>query len=715
MAMSSKVHEWLMDKLRSRESEYLTKDKVRVFCGTWNVNGKKPKDSAEWLAPWLRPPSTFDEDGRECMADIYAVALQEVVNLNAVEVAAGGIKGNSRVQKWSSSILCALCKGGKQYVPVGESLMVGTWLGIFCTEELSPHIGRLREGIVTSGVLGVMGNKGAVGLSMRIYDSSVCFISAHLAAHRANVAARNDNYQKILRCMVFEGQNSMAAFLNRSFNPDSGNVTMQDEMTSEDMRTMGLVDEQILEHDNVFWMGDLNYRVHNDIPNEDVFEAIRKKDVRSILAADQLILARAAGHAFDAFHEAPINFFPTYKLIPGTGLYEEGTDKKKQRAPAWCDRVLTWASDPAGLQQLSYQRSDRPDSSDHLPVMADFDLEVKLFDRAKRGVLFRDLMEEAARQESAEVRPAIKTLWDKLEFGTVSYMVEKTVSLWLANEGGCMGHYSIQSARGEDAFPSWYTAWPRRGTLVPGEKAEIKITVLVADAAARAFAAGTDSVGDIVIVRVTSGQDCYVGLTGTYVKSCYGRPSVDALLEHCGPGEAPRRYGKIPKPIVRLVEAMRTHPAGLQDEGLFREEGIKAEVQAIRAALDADTDFPPSSLCSVNSYAESLVTLLSSLWDPVLPTGNCLMVPPTTPEETEALSDSFIEELRPACRDTFLYLLDFFRNDVLTKNESITAEIVAAVIQSSAARVEGEVAKAFLMVMIYLLETKGLVFFDLGG
>lgn len=47
--------------------------------------------------------------------------------------------------------------------------------------------------------MGVMGNKGGVGIRLRLRSSSLCFITCHLAAHRENVKARNENYQKVTR------------------------------------------------------------------------------------------------------------------------------------------------------------------------------------------------------------------------------------------------------------------------------------------------------------------------------------------------------------------------------------------------------------------------------------------------------------------------------------------------------------------------------------
>jgi len=42
-----------------------------------------------------------------------------------------------------------------------------------------------------------------------------------------------------------------------------------------------------LDHDLVFWIGDLNYRV--ELTRNEIFDAIEKKDWDQMLAADQLL------------------------------------------------------------------------------------------------------------------------------------------------------------------------------------------------------------------------------------------------------------------------------------------------------------------------------------------------------------------------------------------------------------------------------------------
>ena len=94
------------------------------------------------------------------------------------------------------------------------------------------------------------------------------------------------------------------------------------------------------DHDIIVWLGDLNYRMVESIADEDVYSYI-DADMQLELAesCDQLTLERDAGRAFQDFHEGLLSFPPTYKYIPGTDSFDRRPEKKN-RCPAWCDRVL---------------------------------------------------------------------------------------------------------------------------------------------------------------------------------------------------------------------------------------------------------------------------------------------------------------------------------------------------------------------------------------
>lgn len=52
------------------------------------------------------------------------------------------------------------------------------------------------------------GNKGAVGIRFNLYNSSLCFINSHLAAHQHNSAGRNSDYQNICARLAFQDAKS---------------------------------------------------------------------------------------------------------------------------------------------------------------------------------------------------------------------------------------------------------------------------------------------------------------------------------------------------------------------------------------------------------------------------------------------------------------------------------------------------------------------------
>ena len=57
--------------MHDRESEYTEYRALRVFVGTWNVNGKFPQ--REDLTPWLCEGADADSELRLTLPDIYVI------------------------------------------------------------------------------------------------------------------------------------------------------------------------------------------------------------------------------------------------------------------------------------------------------------------------------------------------------------------------------------------------------------------------------------------------------------------------------------------------------------------------------------------------------------------------------------------------------------------------------------------------------------------
>jgi hypothetical protein len=125
------------------------------------------------------------------------------------------------------------------------------------------------------------------------------------------------------------------------------------------------------DHDVVIWLGDLNYRlISSDAPR--LYDYIDGKRSHALLSLDQLSIEMDKGTVFEDFHEGLIVFDPTYKYSAGTSEY------KRERCPAWCDRIL-WRlkheadsnfEDESGL--MSYH-SRKEDSGKHGSGLVDCD------------------------------------------------------------------------------------------------------------------------------------------------------------------------------------------------------------------------------------------------------------------------------------------------------------------------------------------------------
>ena len=94
--------------------------------------------------------------------------------------------------------------------------------------------------------------------------------------------------------------------------------------------------------------------------------------LHKLLPFDQLHLQQKKGEAFTQFHEGKIDFKPTYKYDPSTNSWDTS---EKNRAPAWCDRVLFYSKEDL-LDIVNYQSYPEMIISDHKPVSCLFTAKV---------------------------------------------------------------------------------------------------------------------------------------------------------------------------------------------------------------------------------------------------------------------------------------------------------------------------------------------------
>ena len=122
---------------------------------------------------------------------------------------------------------------------------------------------------------------------------------------------------------------------------------------------------------------------------------------------------------------------PTHRYIPHTDDYDRRPDKKN-RAPAWCDRVL-WRSNGNDIQCDGYGR-DEMKTSDHKPVYATFEAQVRTTVRHQQRAVYTQIMRALDRWENENI-PTVSIDRNVVVFPEVRYKVRTVQTVFLENSG----------------------------------------------------------------------------------------------------------------------------------------------------------------------------------------------------------------------------------------------------------------------------------------
>ncbi|KGO77940.1 Endonuclease/exonuclease/phosphatase [Penicillium italicum] len=395
--------------VRARKAEYTRRRSIRVKVGTWNVAGISgtEKDVGMWFVQgdgvcpkfsgtnYAREPESpssskhgqqkSDDDKKGTFhyspeeIDLYVLGLQEVVDISSPTEALRPYLDLAPSKRWKEAVENALPEG---YQLVSEIQLVGLLLLIYASPAIGNSISSISSTSVGTGLMGYMGNKGAVATRLVLGETTrLVFINCHLAAgsDKGSLERRNWDSSQIVQ--------------RARFDP----VWPEDESSGDTGETIG-------DEDFTFWFGDLNYRL-DDIPGDDVRQVLARHTaneydrerqekqsssrsgnpktdsddespssssssppeeeetepatdpvtddeidphndpaslqttISSLLPHDQLGLQQRKGAAFHkGWREGHITFLPTYKYDIGSVAVFDSSEK--QRGPSWCDRIL---------------------------------------------------------------------------------------------------------------------------------------------------------------------------------------------------------------------------------------------------------------------------------------------------------------------------------------------------------------------------------------
>ncbi|KGO36062.1 Endonuclease/exonuclease/phosphatase [Penicillium expansum] len=392
--------------VRARKAEYTRRRSIRVKVGTWNVAGISgtEKDVGKWFVqgdgvcpkfsgtnyarePESPSPNKHDQqksDGDKQGTfhyspeeiDLYVLGLQEVVDISSPTEALRPYVDLAPSKRWKEAVEKALPEG---YQLVSEVQLVGLLLLIYASPAIGNSISSISSTSVGTGLMGYMGNKGAVATRLVLGETTrLVFINCHLAAgsDKGSLERRNWDSSQIVQRARFDA------------------VWSEDESSGDSGETIG-------DEDFTFWFGDLNYRL-DDISGDDVRQVLTRHTnneydkrrqakqsssgsgnseadsddespssspseeeetelvtdpvtddeidphndpaslqttISSLLPHDQLRLQQRKGVAFHkGWREGDITFLPTYKYDVGSVAMFDSSEK--QRGPSWCDRIL---------------------------------------------------------------------------------------------------------------------------------------------------------------------------------------------------------------------------------------------------------------------------------------------------------------------------------------------------------------------------------------
>ncbi|KAI2793751.1 hypothetical protein POX_a00335 [Penicillium oxalicum] len=289
--------------------------------------------------------------------DLYVLGLQEIVDISSPAEALRPYTDQGPARRWKEAVQQALPPG---YELVSEVQLLGLFLVIYASPAIRDSISSVSSTSVGTGLMGYMGNKGAVATRIVIGEvARLVFVNCHLAAgsDKGSLDRRNWDASQITQRAKFEPVES-----------DDGSKEKQS--------------DSIGDEDFTFWFGDLNYRL-DDIPGDDVRQVLARHTVNaydsalkgdsssslssegeelsissadevmdprddpaslqttisSLITHDQLRIQQERGIAFHrGWREGEITFLPTYKYDVGSVAMFDSSEK--HRGPSWCDRIL---------------------------------------------------------------------------------------------------------------------------------------------------------------------------------------------------------------------------------------------------------------------------------------------------------------------------------------------------------------------------------------
>eukprot|EP00656_Telonema_subtile_P006937 TRINITY_DN13228_c0_g1_i2.p1 TRINITY_DN13228_c0_g1~~TRINITY_DN13228_c0_g1_i2.p1 ORF type:complete len:636 (+),score=199.39 TRINITY_DN13228_c0_g1_i2:98-2005(+) len=515
------------------EGGFVKSEVVTAHVVTWNVKGSTPGESLEPLLDTLPTPP-----------DLYVIGLQEIVDFNVGTVV---LYETGAHTKWAAHLTeqIALVHGPGQFEMVAQTHLVGVALFVLAHRKHRGHISDVSASTAKCGLFGMLGNKGAGLVRMKMHGLEIAFVCSHLNSGQKETKRRNADYHD----------------LNRKL---SGHIRP---------------------NDTVVWLGDLNYRV--DVLGPTMHQKVLAPASEHAWADivdqyDQLVLAQRRREAFVGYAEARINFGPTYRLVVGTHTYDE------KRLPAWTDRVLWSSPGGHGPACLAYRSHPELVSSDHKPVSAMLAFDVLQIDHSA----LNKAMDEA---DAKQIPSICLDPSHMIDYGTVHFFEPASTLLVITNNGQCPAPWQFApKIEGEPVAAPWLTLSPEHGTLAAGDSVVVTLQLFVQGKTLQSIQGG--ALNEILVLHLQGGRDFFVEVQAELGSTCAGE-SISEL-----PIGGSWHHG----PWRPLCTALTAQPVCLGDISMDNRVQEAADVLKSLAAKQPVLCCPPSGVLALIELLEAL-------------------------------------------------------------------------------------------------------------
>ena len=179
----------VINDMQSKIDEEIN-ESLLIYVITWNLHGKFPElnEISKILPKKTKENSSENNYQKSRSYDLFVINTQECLR------SIGASFFNSSKEDWENALKIYF---GDDYINLVNSNLNSFHIAVFVKKEKINFFTELKTGFIKTGFMNILGNKGAIGVSMKYHDKKMLFICCHLSSGQDKSYARNNDFKKI--------------------------------------------------------------------------------------------------------------------------------------------------------------------------------------------------------------------------------------------------------------------------------------------------------------------------------------------------------------------------------------------------------------------------------------------------------------------------------------------------------------------------------------